>query len=156
MIWPLTSVIIIGTIPGVIAGGLIRIFFLPNPHHFRLFMGLVLLFIGTRMLHKLNSTLRSPKGPRSPHGIGSDGIIGGAYGVGGGGIISPFLVSIFNLPVHTIAGATLAGTCITSLVGVLFFSAAKPMFGMQNVGPDWLLGSLFGLGGFFGIYLGAS
>jgi len=40
---------------------------------------------------------------------GAIGAIGGTYGVGGGAIISPFLVSLFHLPVHSIAGATLSG-----------------------------------------------
>jgi uncharacterized membrane protein YfcA len=33
------------------------------------------------------------------------GIIGGTYGIGGGSIIAPFLITIFGLPVYTIAGA---------------------------------------------------
>jgi hypothetical protein len=74
--------------------------------------------------------------------------------VGGGAIIAPFLVSIFDLPVHSIAGATLSGTCITSFVGVLFFAAA-PAFGAPRLSPDWLLGGLFGLGGLCGMYGGA-
>jgi uncharacterized membrane protein YfcA len=83
------------------------------------------------------------------------GVIGGAYGVGGGAIIAPFLVSLFNLPIHTIAGATLMGTCPTSLVGVALFALAKPLFGIPIVSPDWLLGGLLGLGGLFGMYCGA-
>jgi hypothetical protein len=50
------------------------------------------------------------------------GIIGGAYGIGGGAIIAPFCVAFFHLPVYTIAGATLMGTFITSVAGALFFS----------------------------------
>jgi hypothetical protein len=83
------------------------------------------------------------------------GIIGGAYGVGGGAIIAPFLVSLFNLPVHTIAGATLSGTCLTSLVGVTFFTLAQPLFHLPQLAPDWPLGILFGLGGLVGMYSGA-
>ena len=45
------------------------------------------------------------------------GIIGGAYGIGGGAIIAPFCVAFFHLPVYTIAGATLMGTFITSVAG---------------------------------------
>jgi hypothetical protein len=48
------------------------------------------------------------------------GVIGGAYGIGGGAIMAPFLVSFWNLPVHTIAGATLFSTFLTSLVGAGF------------------------------------
>ena len=123
MVWPLTSVIIIGTLPGVIAGSLIRLYLLPDPRAFKLFMGLVLLLIGGRVLLKVlkhkPAQSRAEGGARSvtsrvrilrfdwrrleyayggeTHGISCPtlllltaviGVIGGAYGVGGGAIIS--------------------------------------------------------------------
>ena len=86
------------------------------------------------------------------------GLIGGIYGIGGGAIIAPFIVAFFHLPIHTIAGATLMGTCVTSIGGVLFYPLVGPYFASpgQMVSPDWLLGALFGIGGFVGMYLGAS
>lgn len=83
------------------------------------------------------------------------GIVGGAYGIGGGAIIAPFFVSWFGLPVHTISGATLMGTFLTSVAGVIFYSLIAPLFPEQSVSPDWTLGLLFGLGGVAGMYLGA-
>jgi len=85
------------------------------------------------------------------------GVIGGAYGVGGGAIIAPFLTTFFELPIYTIAGATLLGTFCTSLFGVIFFAWLAPLWGDGSlaVAPDWALGTLFGVGGFFGIYIGA-
>jgi uncharacterized membrane protein YfcA len=85
------------------------------------------------------------------------GMVGGVYGIGGGAIIAPFLVAFFGLPVHAIAGATLTGTFLTSLVGVLFYQLAAPAYAASgvSVAPDWLLGVLFGLGGVAGMYLGA-
>jgi hypothetical protein len=82
------------------------------------------------------------------------GIIGGTYGIGGGAIIAPFCVAVFHLPVYTIAGAALMGTLITSVAGVVFYSIIPAKAGMVT-SPDWLLGLLFGAGGFVGIYLGA-
>ncbi len=82
------------------------------------------------------------------------GIIGGAYGIGGGAIIAPFLVTFFHLPVYTIAGATLMGTLLTSVSGVIFYSLIPAGTGMAQQ-PDWLLGLLFGAGGFAGMYCGA-
>jgi uncharacterized protein len=63
-----------------------------------------------------------------------------------------------HLRIHTIAGATLRGTCVTSIGGVLFYPRVGPYFASpgQMVSPDWLLGALFGIGGFVGMYLGAS
>jgi hypothetical protein len=85
------------------------------------------------------------------------GIIGGAYGMGGGAIIAPFCVALFRLPVYTVAGAALLGTFVSSVFGVLYYSLAEyivgdPSFSIQ---PDWLLGALFGVGGFAGMYCGA-
>jgi hypothetical protein len=83
------------------------------------------------------------------------GVVGGVYGIGGGAIIAPFLVSIGGLPVHTVAGATLMGTFVTSVVGVVFYQGIAPWSAATRVAPDWLLGGLFGLGGVGGMYLGA-
>jgi uncharacterized membrane protein YfcA len=82
------------------------------------------------------------------------GVIGGSYGIGGGAIMSPFLVTFFKLPVHSIAGACLMGTATASVFGVLYYAILPSPPGLQT-GPDWLLGLLFGIGGAFGIYLGA-
>jgi uncharacterized membrane protein YfcA len=185
MVWPLAWVILVCTVPGVVGGSFVRLYLLPDPRSFKLFMGLVLLLIGTRLLLKvLRPRSASPPTPEplqvsirrfdlarieygfagQTHGISSPGlglicalvgVVGGAYGVGGGAFVSPLLVSFFDLPVHTIAGATLAGTCATSLVGVLFFVLARPLLGVRGVSPDWMLGGLLGLGGVVGIYLGA-
>jgi len=81
------------------------------------------------------------------------GIIGGVYGIGGGAIIAPFLITVFRLPVYAIAGAVLLGTFVSSLAGVTFYSLI-PINGAVAA-PDWLLGILFGAGGLMGMYLGA-
>lgn len=83
------------------------------------------------------------------------GIVGGVYGIGGGAIVAPFLVTFFGLPVYTVAGAALMGTFVTSVAGVAFYSALAPFYPHLSVAPDWLLGVLFGLGGMAGMYLGA-
>lgn len=83
------------------------------------------------------------------------GIVGGIYGIGGGSIIAPFLVSFFRMPVYTVAGAALLGTFITSVAGVLSYQALAPWYPHLSVAPDWGLGLLFGLGGMVGMYLGA-
>jgi uncharacterized membrane protein YfcA len=46
------------------------------------------------------------------------------------------------------------GTFITSVAGVTFYSLAPIAAGVSTT-PDWVLGILFGAGGFVGIYLGA-
>ena len=83
------------------------------------------------------------------------GIVGGIYGIGGGAIVAPFLVTYFGLPVYTVAGAALMGTFVTSVAGVAFYSALALFYPGMSVAPDWLLGILFGLGGMAGMYCGA-
>jgi uncharacterized protein len=208
MNWPLAWNIIIGTLPGLFLGMIIRIVFLPDPGPFKLFAGCVLLFIGCRMLYQAvarrglqtaevaaEAKMRQRRtkeceaalDPSQPairtiswslkrteyeffgecfsfHTTGLFmlslvvGLVGGIYGIGGGAIIAPFIVTFFHLPIHTIAGATLMGTCITSIGGVLFYPLIGPHFASSGeaVSPDWLLGVLFGVGGFIGMYLGAS
>jgi len=53
MVWPLAWVVIIGTLPGVFIGTFVRVTYLPNPKHFKLFAAMVLLYIGTRMIRDL-------------------------------------------------------------------------------------------------------
>jgi uncharacterized protein len=81
------------------------------------------------------------------------GIIGGTYGIGGGSIIAPFLITLFKLPVYTIAGAVLLGTFASSAAGVAFYSLI-PIAGAVAP-PEWMLGILFGAGGLLGTYCGA-
>ncbi|MDO9581965.1 MAG: sulfite exporter TauE/SafE family protein [Desulfomicrobium sp.] len=53
MVWPLTWVVIAGTLPGVIIGVFLRVRYLPDPTHFKAFAGLVLLYIGYVMIRSL-------------------------------------------------------------------------------------------------------
>ncbi len=200
MVWPLTWLVVIGTLPGVLAGALLRIHYFPDPRNFKFFAGLVLLYLGARLLQDLLFPGRGKeqnrvelrikeyqaqnKGGALPpvilhraglHRIRYEfmgeiceapsvailalslvvGVIGGIYGIGGGAIIAPFFVSVFGLPVHTVAGAALMGTFVTSVAGVLFYQLIAPFYPSLAVAPDWLLGLLFGLGGFCGMYCGA-
>ncbi|MFZ2634009.1 MAG: sulfite exporter TauE/SafE family protein [Desulfosalsimonadaceae bacterium] len=53
MVWPLTWVVIVGTLPGVFIGAVVRVAYLPDPRHFKLFAACVLLYIGFRMARDL-------------------------------------------------------------------------------------------------------
>lgn len=207
MAWPLTWVIIIGTIHGVVIGYYLRVLYLPDPKVFKVFVGSVLLYIGIRLImggfsdknrmnaldRKFNERIKQLKerqNARIVAGLPPEavvktiklsfkkieyefwgerfsfnpismfflsfivGIIGGTYGIGGGAIIASFCISVFHLPVYTVAGATLMGTFLTSIVGVIVYSIIPSREGLVT-SPDWILGFLFGIGGFAGIYLGA-
>jgi len=186
MVWPLALAITIGTLPGVLAGYYIRVRFLPDPKSFKLFVGVILLYIGIRVVKKIIGT----SGPAAIEAKGNFavsnvtyslsrmgfdfqaqrvefslaaivslalvvGVIGGIYGIGGGAIIAPFCVAFLNIPVHTVAGAAMFGTFITSIVGVAIYSTFS-FYNGQTAPPDWFLGILFGFGGLVGMYLGAT
>jgi uncharacterized membrane protein YfcA len=205
MNWPLTYVTILGTLPGLYFGAVLREGILRYQANFKFFVGLVLIYIGGRLLYDQTAWARRKKakiqefesqvqnrlrkvlaeaGYTTGKGLPPAarvrttswsltrisyeflgetfafnvpalfilalvvGLIGGAYGIGGGAIIAPFLAAVFGLPVFTIAGAALFGTLVTSVAGV-------GIYYLRGFPPDWALGALFGIGGFMGMYIGA-
>ena len=62
MAWPLTWVVIAGTLPGVFIGYYLRVLYLPDPKAFKFFVGAVLLYLGLRLLYEMTS--RSQKGKK--------------------------------------------------------------------------------------------
>ena len=187
MVWPITWAVVLGTLPGVIGGVFIRILLFPDPRHFKLFVAIVLAYVGYRLVAQV---LRGGTEKSDKHGtfrvsgeylklteLGFSfegkgyriktlpilllsfivGLIGGTYGIGGGAIIAPFLVTIFGLPIYVVAGASLMGTFLTSIIGVLFYAFLAPVFVPMTlpVQPDWMLGLMFGVGGAIGMYTGA-
>lgn len=56
MVWPLTWAVIIGTLPGVFVGAVIRVKYLPDPVVFKRFVAVVLIYIGFRLLRDLLKT----------------------------------------------------------------------------------------------------
>jgi hypothetical protein len=62
MVWPLTWAVIIGTLPGVFIGAIVRVRYLPDPKNFKMFVGLVLLYIGGKMVKDLLQKKRSKGG----------------------------------------------------------------------------------------------
>ena len=53
MVWPLAAAITIGTLPGVLVGYYIRVVYLPDPKSFKFFVGIVLFYIGLRVVQKI-------------------------------------------------------------------------------------------------------
>ena len=53
MVWPLTWVVVAGTLPGVLIGAIVRVTYLPDPKNFKLFAAAVLLYIGVKMIRDL-------------------------------------------------------------------------------------------------------
>lgn len=61
MAWPLAWVVIAGTLPGVFLGSWVRIFYLPDPKAFKLFVGCVLLFLGIRLVTEFTGGSKKQK-----------------------------------------------------------------------------------------------
>ena len=201
MVWPLTWVVIIATLPGVLIGAIVRVRYLPDPRSFKLFAAGVLLYIGVRMVVDLLGRRARTDGKQDrrrafpadgrrspPEGRGRER----RSARGGGAAVQPdpdrvrvlrrvlFVLHPGHLRRWPLSsgssagstasaaapswrrsssrssvcrstpwpGAALMGTLITSVAGVAFYS-------WMGVGPDWVLGLLFGLGGAAGMYCGA-
>ena len=61
MAWPLTWVIIAGTLPGVFFGYYLRVLYLPDPGIFKLFVGCVLLLIGGWLIYESSGMAQKGK-----------------------------------------------------------------------------------------------
>ncbi|MFA6571432.1 MAG: sulfite exporter TauE/SafE family protein [Bacteroidota bacterium] len=53
MVWSLTWLVVIGTLPGVFIGAFLRVKYLPDPTSFKIFAGFVLLYICIRIFNDL-------------------------------------------------------------------------------------------------------
>jgi hypothetical protein len=155
----LTSVLIAGTLPGVVAGSIIRVELIPGAHAFNAVIAAVLIPLGGWLLIRRD---RPTKRARRTVGLSSPllvaiaatiGCVGGIYGIGGGSILAPILVASGRSPTQ-VAPATLASTFVTSVAGVVtFLVLSADTHG--SVAPDWGVGVALGAGGIAGGYCGA-
>jgi uncharacterized protein len=153
----LTKVLLIGTVPGVIAGSAIRVELLPGPRAFEIVIAAVLIPLGSWLaLHVQPSGDATWVPLPTPVIIGTAlvvGVVGGIYGIGGGSILAPLLVGAGRSP-KEVAPATLLSTLLTSIVGVGAFVVLSTQH-HGPIAPDWGIGVALGLGGLVGGYLGA-
>lgn len=199
MAWGLLAVLVLGTLPGVFLGYVIRVTLMPDPAVFKPFVGAVLAYLAVRVFQGVLADWRarrvalvgagaSDKAPLAPEApvccITASrlegrvlvtrteqgvyrcpllpvaalslvvGVVGGAYGIGGGAVMAPFCIAVLGLPPFVVAGAALLSTWVTSVLGATIYALA-PLGGEVPASPDWLLGGLFGLGGMAGVYVGA-
>lgn len=159
----LALVLVAGTLPGVIAGSLIRVKLLPGPRVFDIVVAAVLLPLGcwltlTRPASPGDSV--SPARPARRIAVPAlvalsvlVGCVGGIYGIGGGSILAPILIGSGRRPAE-VAPAALASTFLTSVAGVVTFSILSVQQHVP-VAPDWPTGIALGVGGLAGGYAGA-
>jgi uncharacterized membrane protein YfcA len=123
----LTRILLAGTIPGVVAGALVRVELLPSPQAFDVVIAVVLIPLGAWILISRRKKVQATSKPGrrlSPLVLSvlaaGVGCVGGTYGVGGRPILAPILVGSGRAPTE-VAPATLASTFITSIAGVITF-----------------------------------
>ncbi|MEU5227780.1 sulfite exporter TauE/SafE family protein [Streptomyces anulatus] len=156
---PLTRLLVLGTVPGVVVGAVIRVFAVPGPTVFRLLIAVLLLPLGSwlclRTLRRATRTApeREPSARAVTRLAMAVGVAGGIYGIGGGSLLGPILVGR-GLPVAKVAPAALAATFVTSAVGAGTY-ALLSLTTTGDIAPYWSLGLACGLGGLCGGYLGA-
>ncbi|MFC9810528.1 TSUP family transporter [Streptomyces virginiae] len=158
---PLVRRLVLGTLPGVVIGAVIRVFAIPGPAVFKALVAVFLLPLGVWLIARtlLPSRESKPSGEGGPSARTVTalavvvGVVGGIYGIGGGSLLGPVLVGR-GMPVAKVAPAALAATFATSVVGAGTY-ALLALGGSGSIAPHWFLGLACGLGGLIGGYLGA-
>jgi uncharacterized protein len=156
----LALLLITGTLPGVIAGSVIRVELVPGPRVFDLMIAALLLPLGIWLAATRPARDRDPARPArqipAPALIvlaALTGCVGGLYGIGGGSILAPILIGSGGKPAE-VAPAALASTFVTSVAGVVTFLILS-RYHHGSVAPDWPTGIALGVGGLAGAYTGA-
>lgn len=151
----LTRQLLLGTLPGVILGSIVRVEFLPGPRAFDAVIAVVLIPLGTQLVIRRSVTHASGWAALIPliPIAAIVGCVGGIYGIGGGSILAPILIGS-GRPPSEVAPATLASTFVTSIAGIATFLVLAA-HGHGSVAPDWGVGAALGAGGLLGSYCGA-
>lgn len=155
---PLAGLLVAGTLPGVIAGAIVRVQWLSNSRDFTFIAAGVLLALGLWLLagsrplpreREITTRLRAWVWLLAL----VVGVVGGIYGIGGGSLLAPILIAL-GFSVYEVAPATLVATFLTSLAGIATYQVLALSHG-GAVAPEWVLGAFLGAGGFAGAYCGA-
>jgi hypothetical protein len=155
----LALALIAGTLPGVVAGSVIRVELLPGDRVFDFVVAAVLLPLGLWLALTSITPTREARPTQTipaPALIAlavAVGCVGGIYGIGGGSILAPVLIGT-GRPPKDVAPAALASTFVTSVAGVATF-AVLSLHHQGSVSPDWPTGIALGIGGLAGAYTGA-
>ena len=156
----LAVLLVIGTVPGVIAGSIIRVELLPGAAVFELVVAAVLIPLGIWLaltkpvpLDGRTGQVRSVPAFLLVALAAAVGCVGGIYGIGGGSILAPVLIGT-GRRAREVAPAALASTFVTSVAGVVTFSILS-IHQHGPVAPDWATGLALGIGGLAGGYTGA-
>ena len=154
----LTRILVAGTLPGVVAGSIIRVELVPGARDFEIIIAAVLVPLGAWLLVSRKTPPNRVSRVHLSSGVLAGiaaivGCVGGIYGIGGGSILAPILIGA-GRPPSEVAPATLSSTFVTSVAGVITFLILAAD-GHGSVAPDWGVGIALGIGGLLGGYTGA-
>lgn len=159
LVGSLSTLLLAGTLPGVIAGAVIHVELLSSSRAFTFVAAGVLLPLGLWLLlaaQRLPPSRSKPsRGARRAIWLLAliVGTVGGIYGIGGGSLLAPILLA-YGFSAYEVAPATIAATFLTSIAGIATYQVLQLTHG-GGITPDWVLGAWLGAGGFSGSYLGA-
>ncbi len=156
---PLTWLLVAGTLPGVIAGAIVRVEWLSggraSTRRFRR-------AAAARALARARQP--APRRPPAQRPAADDAVGSGCLSLwwgpsagstgSGAGRSSLRSCSRSGYSAYEVAPATLAATFLTSIGGILTYQVLQTSHG-GAIAPDWALGVFLGAGGFAGSYLGA-
>lgn len=133
MVWPLTWAVIVGTLPGVLIGAIVRVRYLPDAKHFKLFAAMVLLYIGARLVRDLTKK-KAPGQDKAAAERKFQELVRAHREKAGGAALAPVCVRAFSL--SRICYEFYGETYEVSTLGILSLSAV--------VG---VVGGVYGIGG---------
>jgi uncharacterized protein len=153
----LAASLLVGTVPGVIVGAVIRVEWLSGQRAFYVAAAAVLAGLGAMLVIRRPAPTDRPLRLALVSPIAACvGVVGGIYGIGGGSFLAPILI-LGGYSAYAVAPAALLSTLAASIVGLVTFVILGATSGSSaQITPDWGIGIGAGAGGVFGAYVGAS
>ena len=154
---PLTRILLLGTVPGVIVGAIVRVEFLPGDRAFAVVVAAVLIPLGVWTCVGRRGAQTIPAGPLGF--VRRHSASGGSRGLRWWHLRHWRWVDPRASPrrIRTLANggcaSNVASTFVTSIAGVVTFVILSSQK-QGAVGPDWGIGLALGAGGLLGGYTG--
>jgi uncharacterized membrane protein YfcA len=136
VVWPLAWVVILGTLPGAFVGALLRVTVLADPRAFEVFVGLVLLYFGVRLLYGVLARKREPAGEGTGAGRSTVRIVsasplrveyeygGKSYAFGTPAIFALSLVVGVIGGIYSIGGGSIIAPFLVTVFGLPVYTVA--------------------------------
>lgn len=83
------------------------------------------------------------------------GVVASTFGVGGGFLMTPLLVTLFKLPMYVIVAATIPFVMLQSMIGLFSYIAVVPALTGRYDPPEWAFGLFVAAPAVLGAWLAA-